>query len=87
MKRRDFLKSAGAVAAGSALSAPAIWSPAKAQSRQETLLFLTESGPNNFDIHGVGTNRPGYEVSWNCYDRLMSHGKKALADGTEFLRS
>ncbi len=83
MKRRDFLKSVTAVAAGTALPAPAIWSPAKAQSRQETLLFVTESGPNNFDIHGVGTNRPGYEVSWNCYDRLMSHGKKTLADGTE----
>jgi peptide/nickel transport system substrate-binding protein len=83
MKRRDFLKSAGAVVAGTAVSAPAIWSPAKAQSRRETLLFVTESGPNNFDIHGVGTNRPGYEVAWNCYDRLMSHGKKTLPDGTE----
>ena len=81
MKRRDFLKSA--LAAGTALSAPAVFSPAKAQTRQETILFVTESGPNNFDIHGVGTNRPGYEVSWNCYDRLMSHGKKTLPDGTE----
>jgi peptide/nickel transport system substrate-binding protein len=81
MKRRDFLKSA--LAAGTALSAPAVFSPAKAQSRQETILFVTESGPNNFDIHGVGTNRPGYEVSWNCYDRLMSHGKKTLPDGSE----
>jgi hypothetical protein len=78
MKRRDFLKSMTAVAAGGMVSAPAVWSPAKAQSRQETLLFLTESGPNGFDIHGVGTNRPGYEVSWNCYDRLMSHGVKTL---------
>jgi peptide/nickel transport system substrate-binding protein len=83
MKRREFLQSMTALAAGAALPAPAVWSPAKAQSRQETLLFVTESGPNNFDIHGVGTNRPGYEVSWNCYDRLMSHGKKTLADGTE----
>ena len=74
MKRRDFLKSA--LAAGSALSAPAIWSPAKAQARQETLLFVTESGPNNFDIHGVGTNRPGYEVSWNCYDRLCPTARR-----------
>ena len=77
MKRRDFLKSSRA-GRRQLLSAPAIWSPAKAQSRQETLLVVTESGPNNFDIHGVGTNRPGYEVSWNCYDRLMSHGKKTL---------
>jgi peptide/nickel transport system substrate-binding protein len=47
------------------------------------LLVVTEYSPNNFDIHGVGTNRPGYEVSWNCYDRLMTHDKKTLADGVE----
>ena len=82
MQRRDFLLSMSAAGAASVLSAPAIWSPARAQSRQEILLVITEYGPNNFDIHGVGTNRPGYEVSWNCYDRLMSHGTKALADGT-----
>jgi peptide/nickel transport system substrate-binding protein len=80
MKRRDFLKSISA--AGAAIAAPAVWSPAGAQSRQETLLVVTEYGPNNLDIHGVGTNRPGYEVSWNCYDRLMSHGTKTLPDGT-----
>ena len=78
MKRRDFLKSMTALAAGSALPAPAIWSPAKAQARQETLLIVSESGPNNIDIHGVGTNVPGYEVSWNCYDRLISHEMKTL---------
>ncbi|MDQ2079135.1 ABC transporter substrate-binding protein [Xanthobacteraceae bacterium Astr-EGSB] len=79
MKRRDFLKSMTAVAAGSALpAAPAVFSPARAQSRQETLLIVSESGPNNIDIHGVGTNVPGYEVSWNCYDRLISHGMKTV---------
>jgi len=83
MKRRDFLKSAAAVAAGSAISAPAVWSPAKAQSRQETLLIISESGPNNVDIHGVGTNVPGYEVSWNCYDRLISHEMKTV-NGTQY---
>src|SRR5262245_19450893 len=62
MKRRDFLKSLTAAGAASVVSAPAVWSPARAQSRQETLLVVTEYGPNNFDIHGVGTNRPGYEV-------------------------
>jgi peptide/nickel transport system substrate-binding protein len=82
MKRRDVLKSMSAIAAGSLFPAPAIWSEAKAQSRQETLLSVSESGPNNLDIHGVGTNRPGYEVAWNCYDRLISHGKKTLADGS-----
>src|SRR5438128_8885161 len=83
MRRRDFLKSMTAAGAASVLSAPAVWSPAKAQSRQETLLVVSESGPNNIDIHGVGTNVPGYEVSWNCYDRLISHEMKTV-DGTPY---
>jgi peptide/nickel transport system substrate-binding protein len=82
MKRRDFLKSVTALAASGAVVAPAVLSPAKAQSRKETLLLVTENGPNNLDIHGVGTNRPGYEASWNCYDRLITHGKKTLSDGS-----
>ena len=83
MKRRDFLKSVSGLAVGAAtVQAPAIWSPAKADARSETLLLVTENGPNNLDIHGVGTNRPGYEASWNCYDRLISHGKKTLPDGS-----
>jgi peptide/nickel transport system substrate-binding protein len=84
MKRRDFLKSVTALAAGSALPAtPAVVSSAKAQARQETLLIVSESGPNNIDIHGVGTNVPGYEVSWNCYDRLISHEMKTV-DGVPY---
>src|SRR6476469_580085 len=82
MKRREFLKSA--LAAGATLSAPAIFSPAKAQSRQETLLIVSESGPNNLDIHGVGTNVPGYEVSWNCYDRLIGHEMKTGPNGQPY---
>jgi peptide/nickel transport system substrate-binding protein len=80
MKRRDFLKT---LTAASVFPAPAVWSPAKAQSRQETLLVVSESGPNNIDIHGVGTNVPGYEVSWNCYDRLISHEMKTV-NGTPY---
>ncbi len=83
MKRRDFLKSMTA-AAGSMFAAPAIWSSARAQTRQETLLIVTESGPNSLDIHGVGTTVPSYEVSWNCYDRLISHQMKKLDDGTNY---
>src|ERR1700749_3736932 len=83
MKRRDFLKSVSGIAAGAMMPAPAIWSPAKADARAETLLVVTEGGPNNLDIHGVGTNRAGYEVSWNCYDRLISHKLKTEADGTQ----
>ena len=84
MRRREFLKSVTALTAAGTISAPAIWSPAKAQSRQETLLIVSESGPNNLDIHGVGTNVPGYEVSWNCYDRLISHEMKTLPNGTPY---
>jgi len=62
VKRRDFLKSTAALAGAGMVTAPAVFSPAKAQSRQETLLIVSESGPNNVDIHGVGTNVPGYEV-------------------------
>src|SRR6202022_2396231 len=79
MKRRDFLKSMTALAAGT-VSAPAIFSPARAQG----LLIVSESGPNNLDIHGIGTNVPGYEVSWNCYDRLISHEMKTLPNGTAY---
>ena len=78
MRRRTFL----GMAAG--LAAPAIPAPAGAQSRNETLLIVSESGPNNLDIHGVGTNVPGYEVSWNCYDRLITHGVKTLPNGTPY---
>ncbi len=84
MKRREFLKSATALAATSAVAAPAVFSSAKAQSRQETMLIISESGPNNLDIHGVGTNVPGYEVSWNCYDRLISHEMKTGPSGQAY---
>jgi peptide/nickel transport system substrate-binding protein len=85
MNRREFLKSASATAITSAtIAAPAVWSPARAQSRQETLLIVSESGPNNLDIHGVGTNVPGYEASWNCYDRLISHEMKTLDNGVAY---
>src|SRR5438445_13839084 len=64
--------------------APAIFSPAKADARSETLLIVSEGGPNNIDIHGVGTNVAGYEVSWNCYDRLISHEMKTLPNGVQY---
>ena len=86
MNRRQFLRSASAtaVAAGTGMAMPAVWSPARAQGRQETLLIVSESGPNNLDIHGVGTNVPGYEASWNCYDRLISHEMKTGPNGVPY---
>ncbi|MCF4165976.1 ABC transporter substrate-binding protein [Zavarzinia compransoris] len=86
MNRRDFLKTAStaAVVAGTGVAAPSIISPARADARQESLLIVSENGPNNLDIHGVGTNVPGYEVSWNCYDRLISHEMKSGPNGVPY---
>ena len=80
MERRRFLAGA-ASAAASSVAAPALISSARAQGRAETLLIVSESGPNNLDIHGVGTNVPGYEVAWNCYDRLITHPMKVGSNG------
>ncbi len=82
MRRRDFLKSSAAAVAG--VSAPAIFTrSAEAQTRSETLLAISENAPNSQDIHGVGANRPAYEVSWNSYDRLMTYGVKKDEQGQD----
>jgi peptide/nickel transport system substrate-binding protein len=55
---------------------------AQAQDRRaETLIVANETGPNSLDIQGVGANRPSYGVAWNCYDRLITYGKKTLSSG------
>jgi peptide/nickel transport system substrate-binding protein len=81
MRRRQFLK-ATAAATGAAITAPYI-RPARAQGRNDTLLALSESGPNNLDIMGLGTNRPGYEASWNTHDRLVTFGSKPDRNGVD----
>ena len=81
MKRRKFLQT-GALGAASA-AAPTLWTAAAfAQGRpKDVLVVANEFGPNSLDIHTVGANRPSYSVSWMCYDRLMTFGKKKLPDG------
>jgi peptide/nickel transport system substrate-binding protein len=79
MNRREFLQATSAMSLTGGFATLA--SPALAQSKQETLLIVSENGPNNLDVHGVGTNRAGYEVAWNCYDRLVRYGVKTLPDG------
>ena len=78
MDRRRFVQGSAALAG---LSSPV--SPAFAQSdrRRELLIVANEFGPNSLDIHTVGANRPSYGVSWICYDRLMTFGRKTLPDG------
>jgi len=81
MRRRDFLKRTTAAAAGTVAATYVL--PVCAQARKDTLLTLSEGGPNNLDVMGVGTNRPGYEASWNTYDRLVTYGVKKDADGND----
>src|SRR5271163_1669461 len=57
-------------------------SPAAAQTRAETLIVVAEEGPATLDIDAATANVPTHEVSWNIYDRLITHGTKTLPDGT-----
>ena len=81
MKRRDFLQTGALTAAG--VAAPALWTGAAvAQARpKDVLVVANEFGPNSLDIHTLGANRPSYSVSWMCYDRLLTFGRKKLPDG------
>ncbi len=77
MERREFM-AASAMAAAAAAIAPR----AQAESRpKDVLVVANEFGPNSLDIHTVGANRASYGVSWLCYDRLMTYGRKTLPDG------
>ncbi|WP_353474318.1 ABC transporter substrate-binding protein [Salipiger sp. H15] len=56
--------------------------PVAAQSRAETLVVVSEEGPSTLDIHGATANVPTHEVSWNVYDRLITHAKTPVGDGS-----
>lgn len=81
MQRRDFLGHTGAAAA-STVGLAALPHLGHAQSRpKDVLVVANEFGPNSLDIHTVGANRASYGVSWLCYDRLMTYGRRTLPDG------
>lgn len=65
-----------------AITALCLTGPALAQTRNETLLVVVESGTNSLDVHTVGANPASYGVAWNVYDRLLTYGTKTLPDGT-----
>jgi peptide/nickel transport system substrate-binding protein len=77
MKRREFLTLAGS----SVLPLTVLAQPDR---RKELLIVANETGPNSLDIHTVGANRPSYGVSWLCYDRLMTFGKKKGSNGMTY---
>lgn len=53
-----------------------------AQSRSDVLVVVSEEGPSTLDIHGPTANVPTHEVSWNVYDRLISHARVQQPDGS-----
>ena len=74
----------GAVAIAAMLAAALSLAPASAfaQSRQDTLVVVTEEGPSTLDIDAPTANVETHEVSWNVYDRLITHARKQLPDGS-----
>ena len=75
MKRRVLLQGA----AGAALLAGGA-APAMAQSRAETLRYVTGATINTLDTTMFGATRELFGLSMNVYDRLFRLGRKKVAD-------
>ena len=77
LNRRAFatglLMASAAVPAGLALAA---------ERPKDTLVIVSEMGPNGLDTMVPTANDHSRMVNWQAYDRLLSHGEKKLADGT-----
>jgi peptide/nickel transport system substrate-binding protein len=52
--------------------------PAKAQTRAETLRYVTGAAVNTLDPNIPGSTREAFAVSLSTYDRLVSFGRKQL---------
>src|ERR1700744_1454964 len=52
--------------------------PASAQSRAETLRYVTGAAVNTLDPNVPGSTREAFAVSLSTYDRLVSFGRKQL---------
>lgn len=80
MKRRQFLTRA---AVGSSAFLPLLrYLPAGAATPNDTLVVVAEDGPNGLDPQGAATSRPVFGLAFNVYDRLITHGRKRMADGS-----
>src|SRR5258707_14855298 len=55
---------------------------AAASERGDTLIIVTEEGPSTLDIDAATANVETHGVSWNTYDRLITHAKTKLPDGS-----
>ena len=79
INRRTALRGASALAAASALPGQA-----HAQSRAETLRYVTGNTINTLDTTMPGATREAFGLSMNVYDRLFSFGRKRLGDNWTF---
>jgi peptide/nickel transport system substrate-binding protein len=79
MKRRVLLQGAAGAAflAGGGL-------PALAQTRAETLRYVTGATINTLDTTMPGATREAFGLSMNVYDRLFSFGRKKVGDNWAF---
>lgn len=79
MKRRVLLQGAAGAAflAGGAL-------PASAQTRAETLRYVTGATINTLDTTMPGATREAFGLSMNVYDRLFSFGRKKVGENWAF---
>ena len=76
MKRRDFLQSTGALARHRprARACDLVSPPKRAVAQSKRCSYpVSESRTPTIS---TSTASAGYEVSWNCYDRLISHEMK-----------
>ncbi len=81
MKRRSILQAAAGLAGASVAIGP---QQAFAQSRAETLRYVTGNTVNTLDPTVPGTTREAFGVSMTVYDRLFSFGRKKYGDNWIF---
>src|ERR1700716_3085055 len=55
-----------------------------AEIAKDTMVIVSEMGPNGLDTMVPTANDHSRMVVWQAYDRLVSHGEKTLPDGTIF---
>jgi peptide/nickel transport system substrate-binding protein len=72
--RREFLAMASAAALLACAGVPA----AQAQTRAETLRYVTGASVNTLDPNIPGSTREAFAVALSTYDRLVSFGRKQL---------
>ncbi|MBB3897898.1 ABC transporter substrate-binding protein [Roseococcus suduntuyensis] len=78
--RRQGLAAAGGLAMGATLPA----GEASAQTRAETLRYVTGNTVNSLDPSVPGSTRESFGLSMNVYDRLAAFGRKRLGDNWVF---